>query len=107
MVVVAKKNRTMRICVELKMLNENVLRETHPLLKVNETLTLLSEATFFTKLDTNGGFWQIPLSINSQLLTTFLTSHGRFCFNKLPFGILCTPELFQKRMSNILEGLQG
>ena len=31
----------------------------------------------------------------------------RYCFNKLPFGISSTPELFQKRMSILLEGLSG
>ena len=32
---------------------------------------------------------------------------GRYCFNKLPVGITSAPELFQKRMSKILEGLEG
>ena len=107
MVVVPKKNGSVRICVDLKMLNENVLREIHPLPKVDETLALLSGATCFSKLDANSGFWQIPLSDDSRLLTTFLTPYGRFCFNKLPFGVSCAPELFQKRMANILEGLHG
>ena len=107
MVVVPKKNGNIRICVDLKMLNESVLREIHPLPKVDETLALLSGATCFSKLDANSRFWQIPLSDDSHLLTTFLTPYGRFCFNKLPFGVSCAPELFQKRMANILEGLHG
>ena len=32
---------------------------------------------------------------------------GRYCFNKLPFGISSAPEHFQKRMSAILSGLEG
>ena len=32
---------------------------------------------------------------------------SRFCFNKLLFGISCTPELFQKQMSAMLCELQG
>ena len=32
---------------------------------------------------------------------------GRYCFNKLPFGIASAPELFQKRMTQILEGIEG
>ena len=32
---------------------------------------------------------------------------GRYCFNKLPFGITSAPEHFQKRISAILEGLEG
>ena len=107
MVAVPKKSGAIRICVDLKRLNQNVLREVHPLPKVDNTLAQLSGATIFGKLDANSGFWQIPISAKSCLLTTFITPFGHFCFNKLPFGISSTPEHFQKRMSNILNGLDG
>ena len=42
MVVVPKKSGAIRICVDLKPLNERVLREVHPLPKVDETLAQLS-----------------------------------------------------------------
>ena len=106
-VVVPKKSGDIRICVDLKPLNECILREVHPLPKVDETLALLAGAQVFSKLDANSGFWQIPLSEDSRLLTTFITPFGRYCFNKLPFGISCAPEHFQKVMSRILEGLDG
>ena len=61
----------------------------------------------FSKLDANSGFWQIPLDPESRLLTTFLTPFGRYCFNKLPFGICSAAELFQRCMSKILSGLPG
>ncbi len=41
------------------------------------------------------------------LLTTFVTPFGRYCFNKLPFGISSASEIYQKRMNQILEGLPG
>jgi transposase InsO family protein len=107
MVVVPKKNGKVRICVDLQPLNRHVLREVHPLPKVDETLAQLSGAKVFSKLDANSGFWQIPLSEESKLLTTFITPQGRYCFNKLPFGICSAPEHFQKRMSQILVGLEG
>ena len=107
MVVVPKKNGSVRICVDLKPLNESVLRETHPLPHVDETLAQLSGAAVFSRLDANSGFWQIPLAETSRHLTTFITPFGRYCFNKLPFGISGVPEHFQKRMSAILDGLSG
>ena len=67
----------------------------------------MTGASIFSKLDANSGFWQIPLTEESRLLTTFITPYGRFCFNKLPFGISSAPELFQKRMTKILDGLNG
>ena len=107
MVVAPKKSGAVRICVDLKPLNQSVLREVHPLPKVDDTLAQLTGARLFSKLDANSGFWQIPLSPASRLLTTFITPFGRFCFNKLPFGISSAPEHFQKRMSRILTGLEG
>ena len=61
MVVVPKKG-AICICVDLKPLNENVLREVHPLPKVDETLAQMSGGKVFSKLDANSGFWQIPLA---------------------------------------------
>ncbi len=107
LVVVPKKSGSVRLCVDLKPLNRSVLRETHPLPKVDETLAQLAGAKTFSKLDANSGFWQIPLSQSSRLLTTFITPMGRYCFNKLPFGISSAPEHFQRRMSELLTGLQG
>ena len=60
--MVPKKSGDVRIGVDLKPLNESVLRETHPLPGVDETLAQLTGATVTSKLDANGGFWQIPLS---------------------------------------------
>jgi len=77
MVVVSKKGGKVRICIELKPLNESVLREVHPLPKVDETLAQLTGAKVFSKLDANSGFWQIPLAKSSHLLTTFITPNGQ------------------------------
>ena len=107
MMVVPKKEGALRICVDLKPLNENVLRKVHPLPKVDDILAQLSGAKLFSKLDANSGFWQIPLAKKSQPLTTFITPYGRYCFKKMPFGISSAPEHFQKRMSKILSGLDG
>ena len=107
MVVVPKANGKVRICVDLTQLNQSVRREKHPLPAVEPTLAQLAGARVFTKLDANSGFWQIPLAPESALLTTFITPCGRFCFQRLPFGITSAPEHFQRRMSEILDGLSG
>jgi len=73
MVVVPKRSGDVRICVDLKALNESVMRETHPIPKVDNTLAQLSGAAVFSKLDAISGFWQIPLDEESHLLTTFIS----------------------------------
>ena len=56
MVVVPKGTSAVRICVDLRPLNQNVLWEVHPIPKVDTTLAQLSGATVFSKLDANSGF---------------------------------------------------
>ena len=103
----AKKNGDVRICVDFQPLNKWVLREVHPLPKVDETLAQLSGAKLFSKLDAKMEFWQIPLTESSKPLTTFITPFGRYYFRKLPFGICNAPEHFQKQMNLILLGVNG
>ena len=90
-VPVLKPNGSVRICVDLTHLNKAVQRD----------------SKIFSKLNANSGFWPIPLDDESKLLTTFVTLFGRFCFNRLPFGISSAPEIFQRTISKVLEGSEG
>ena len=56
MVVAQKPNGAICICVDLKPLNESVLREVYPLPRVDEILTQLSRSRVFSKRDANSGF---------------------------------------------------
>ena len=107
MVPVPKANGSVRICVDLTQLNKSVQREIHPMSSVDESTVKLGSSNIFTKLDANSGFWQLPLDDESRLLTTFITPYRRYCFNRLPFGISSAPEIFQRTISIILEGLDG
>ena len=56
-----------------------------------QILAQIGGAQYFSKLDANSGYWQIELGLKSAKLTTFITPFGRFCFNRLPFGITSAP----------------
>jgi len=108
-IVLVKKQNTddIRLCIDFTKLNQAVEREHHPMPVVDYTLGQLKGVKYITKLDCVSGFWQVPLSEDSKKLTTFITPYGRFCCCRLPFGISSAPEYFQKRVSQILEGLEG
>lgn len=107
LVVVPKSNGDIRMCVDYIQLNQFVKREIYPMPVTENVLGRLEKAKYFTKLDANSGFWQFELDEASQLLTTFITPFGRFKYKRLPFGIAAAPEFFQKRISQILEGIDG
>jgi hypothetical protein len=102
-VVIPKRTSGIRLCVDMTRLNEAVLREQYTLPVIDQLLARLAGATVYSKLDCNQGFHQIPLSSESQLLTTFTTPFGRWCYTRLPFGISSAVEVFSKRMGEILE----
>ena len=91
----------------LTQLNKAVKREFYPMSSVDDSLAKLSNARYLTRLDANSGFLQITLDSESQLLTTFITPYGRFCFHRLCFGIRSAPEIFHCKMNKILEGVPG
>ena len=94
--IAPKPNGNIRMCVDLTMLNKGVSRELYPLPRVSDMLSQLSKGKLFSKIDANSGFWQVTLDPESRLLTTFITPWGRFCFNRMPFGISSAPEFFQR-----------
>ena len=95
-VVVPKKNDKVRIYGDFIQLNKAVLRENHPMPTTEKTLARLAGAKIVSKLDANSGFWQRKLSLNSKLLTTFITPWGYYCYRRLPFGISSAPEHFRR-----------
>ena len=107
LVPVPKPNGNVRLCVDLTQLNKAVQREIHPMPSVDESLAKLGKSRYFTKFDANSGFWQLSLDEESKLLTTFVTPFGRYCFNRLPFGISSALEIFQRTMSEILKDVDG
>jgi len=106
-VVVPKSKDQVRLCVDYTRLNEAVKREKHMLPTVDQVLAQMAGATVFSKLDANCGFHQITLTDDSRPLTAFITPYGRYCYNRLPFGINSGPEHFQMQIHRILEDQPG
>ena len=106
MVPVINKTRAVHICIVLMQLNTAVRREHHLLHSLEDIAPKLAESKVFSTLDAASGFWQIPIDEASQLLI-FITTFARYMFCRLPFGIFSVPEIFLRKMSTLLEGLDG
>ena len=102
-----KRDGSIRVCLDPKQLNDSIKRCPHKTPTLEEVNPSFAGAKYFSKLDAKAGYWSVQLEEESQLLTTFRTPFGRYCFRRLPFGLCTSQDIFQQRMDEILESLEG
>ena len=84
----------------------NVLKEiTLPI--IEDIANKLHKANVFTVLDVNNCFWHVKLADKSSYLTTFNTLFNRYRGIRMLFGLCPAPEIFQKRIHEMLECITG
>lgn len=107
LVVVGKASGEPRICLDLRRVNQAVVREHFPMPVVEEYIARLGKGKIWSKLDIREAFHQVELSEESRDVTTFITNRGLFRFKRLPFGLVTAPEIFQRIMEEMLSGCEG
>ena len=105
--VVVKKPNKLRICLDPQNLNKAIKRNHYPIPTIEEVAPRLANAKVFSVVDAKDGFLQVVLDQESSYLTTFWTPHGRYRWLRMPFGISSAPEEFQRRLDEVLEGLEN
>ena len=102
-VLVRKKDRSLRFCIDFRRLNALTVKDSHPLPRICETLESLAGTAHYTTIDMNSGFWQVPMDEESKQYTAFtLGSMGLYECESMPFGLCNTPPTLQRLMLNCL-----
>ena len=96
----------LHLCFDPHDLSEAIHCDHHKTPTAEEVAHEFAHSHYFTKLDVHHGYWSIVLDQESSLLTTFNSPFGRYHFLHLPFGIVCSQDIFQKKMDQILEECQ-
>ena len=104
---VQKANGKLCLCLDPCDLNKAICHNHHKMATVEEVAPEFAHSHFFTKLDACHGYWSMVLNQDSSLLTTFNSPLGRYHFLQLPFGLVCSQDIFQKKMDQILQECQG
>ncbi|XP_039757341.1 uncharacterized protein K02A2.6-like [Pararge aegeria] len=105
-VPVVKSNGSIRICGDYKITLNPRLKDFHyPLPRIEDLFAALGGGEQYTKLDLSNAFQQCVLEDESQPMTAITTHMGTFVYRRVPFGIKCIPENFQKIMEETLSGL--
>ena len=107
LVCVDKPDGSIRVCLDPRDLNRAIKREHYRLPLVEDITSSCAGATLFSTLDAEKAFYQIQLDEESSRLLTFNTPFGRYRYLRMPMGIKSAPEVYQRRMKQVFEGIQG
>ena len=105
-VLVKKKDGGLRFCVDYRALNNITIKDVYPLPRIDDSLSILKQGSFFTTLDMFSGYWQIPMEEQSRDKTAFVTNSGLYEFLVMPFELTNAPAIFQRFMDATLAGLK-
>ncbi|KAL6726387.1 hypothetical protein Aduo_008362 [Ancylostoma duodenale] len=101
-VLVRKKDGSLRLCIDYRALNKVIKLDSYPLPTIDTVLQSLGGKRVFSSLDLASGYWQIKLSEEAKPKTAFTSSEGLFQFTVLPFGLATSPAAFQRMMDLVL-----
>ena len=101
-VLITKKDGSIRFCVDYRKLNALTVKDSYPLPRMDECLDSLGDATIFSTLDCNSGYWQIPIEERDRDKTAFVTHCGVHRFKRMPFGLCNAPATFQRALDMLL-----
>ena len=93
-VLVWKKDRGLRFCIDFQRLNAGTQKDTFPLPQIHNTIDVLSGSKYCMTVDLFSG--QTPMEKSSKQYTTFTVGTlGFFQSEHMPFGLCNTPATFQ------------
>nr|XP_054765533.1 uncharacterized protein LOC129272405 [Lytechinus pictus] len=95
-VLVKKKDGSLRICVDYRQLNKKTLKDAFPLPRIEESLEALNGAVYFSSLDLAHGYHQVVMDADSRKKSAFRVPFGLFQYNRMPFGLTNASEYVSK-----------
>ena len=106
--VMKADKKSIQICGDFKLTLNRVCKvERYPIPKIEDLFAKLSGGVLFSKIDLSQAYQQLELDEESKQFTVINTHRGLFHFNRLPFGILSAPGIFQRAMDSPLSGIPG
>jgi hypothetical protein len=95
-----------RLCTDFRGLNSVTVTPVYPIPDIKSNLSLMAGSKYFTLLDIENAYWNIPIRDEDKDKTGFVTPFGTFRYERMAFGLSGAPSAFQRVMDAMLVGLR-
>jgi putative transposase len=96
MLVQEKKQGGIRICVDLRKLNDACLHDLFPTPFMDEVLENIGRQEFYSFTNKFSGYHQINIALEDRYKTTFATEWGSYQYTVMLFGLKNAPTIFSR-----------
>ena len=106
-VVVKKKTGKWRVCVDFTDLNKACPKDPFPMSWINQLVDVTVGHPRMSFFDAFQGYHQIPLVLDDQEKTAFITPIGNYHYKVMPFGLKNTGSTYQRMMTKMFKPQLG
>ena len=105
--VVKKKNGKWRVCVDFMDLNKACPKDPFPMPRIDQLVDAIVGHPRMSFLDAFQGYHQIPLALEDQEKTAFVTPTGIYHYKVMLFGLKNVGSTYQRMMTRMFEPQLG
>ena len=103
MMVVKKKNRKWRVCVDFTDLNKDYPKDSFLMPRIDQLVDATVGRPRMSFLDTFQGYHQILLALDDQEKIAFVTPTGNYYYKVMPFRLNNARSTYQRMMTRMFE----
>ena len=105
--VVKKKSGKWRVCIDFTDLNKAYPKDPFPIPKIDQLVDATVGHPRMSFLAAFQGYHQIPLALDDQEKTAFVTPIENYHYKVMPFGLKNARSTYQRMMTRMFESLLG